>query len=396
MAVNDLTFNQLATVLAGITSQATGQSEIAPVNYSQFVSMAQTALKTGYDPLTTAISQVLGKTIFSVRPYTAKFRSLRVSNQQFGNHERKLTAIDKGFDDDNRFKLTEGESIDQQIVRKPAVLQTNYYGANVVEKVVTIYKDQLDCAFTSPEEFGRFISMILQNVSDMLEQATENTARATLANLIIATVKHGATEQSVHLFTEWKTARGLTGETAPTNWSVLSPAQFDDFIKWSYARISTVANMMTERGTLYHQNVTGKEVMRHTPFANMKAFFASSINNQIRTEVLSAVFNTDQMQLVESEAVNYWQASKDPLTIKGKSVFLKTTDGAISSDTTDQTIGNVFGIIMDEEAAGITHVNEWTASAPFNARGGYTNTFWHRTDRFWNDQTENAVVFLLD
>ena len=122
MAVHDLTFNQLATVLASITSQATGQSALAPVNYSQFVSMAQTALKTGYDPLTTAISQVLGKTIFSVRPYTAKFRSLRVSNQQFGNHERKLTAIDKDFEEDDRFKLTEGSSIDQQIVRKPELL----------------------------------------------------------------------------------------------------------------------------------------------------------------------------------------------------------------------------------------------------------------------------------
>lgn len=395
MAVNDMTFNQLATVLASITSQATGQATSAAINYNQFVSMGQTALKTGYDPLTTAISQVLAKTIFSIRPYTAKFKGLRVTNQQFGNHERKLTSIDVAFTEDDRIKLTDGASIDQQVVSKPQVLQTNYYGINVIQKCVTLYKDQLDCAFSSPEEFQRFITMVMQNVTDMLEQEAEMTARATLANLIIATVKHGATGQAVHLFTEWKTARGIT-DTTITSWSVLSPAQFDDFMKWSYARIRTIANMMTERSAAYHANVTGKTVMRHTPFANMKAYFAASINEQVKTSVLSSVFNDEYMQLVDGEEVNYWQALNDPLTIKGRSAYLNTSTGAVANDSSDQIVGNIFGVIMDEEAAGITHVNEWTASAPFNARGGYTNTFWHRSTRFWNDQTENCVVFLLD
>jgi hypothetical protein len=56
---------------------------------------------------------------------------------------------------------------------------------------------------------------------------------------------------------------------------------------------------------------------------------------------------------------------------------------------------NVFGVIFDEEAAGFTQVNEWSASTPFNARGGYSNIFWHFTHRYWNDFTENHVVLLL-
>ncbi len=56
---------------------------------------------------------------------------------------------------------------------------------------------------------------------------------------------------------------------------------------------------------------------------------------------------------------------------------------------------NVVGVLMDEEAAGYTVVNEWSAPAPFNARGGYTNIFWHFTDRYWNDFSENCVVFML-
>lgn len=57
---------------------------------------------------------------------------------------------------------------------------------------------------------------------------------------------------------------------------------------------------------------------------------------------------------------------------------------------------NMFAILMDEEAAGVTIVNEWSASSPFNASGGYSNMFWHFTDRYWNDFTENCVVFTLE
>ena len=114
--MNDLSFNQLSTVLTAITNQATGVNNIAPVDTSSFVTVAQTALKTGYDPLTTAISQVLSKTIFSVRPYSRKFKGLNVSNQRYGNHVRKLLTIDKPFEDDDRLNLADGQSIDQYIV----------------------------------------------------------------------------------------------------------------------------------------------------------------------------------------------------------------------------------------------------------------------------------------
>lgn len=197
---NDLTFNQLSTVLTAITNQATGVNNIAPVDTSSFVTVAQTALKTGYDPLATAISQVLSKTIFSVRPYTRKFKGLNVSNQRYGNHVRKLTTIDKPFEDDDRLKLVDGESIDQYKVNKPKVLQTNFYGANQYQKSVTIYKDQLDCAFSSPDEFASFISMVMQNASDMIEQAHEETARATINNLITGVYAAETTIGEVNTF----------------------------------------------------------------------------------------------------------------------------------------------------------------------------------------------------
>ena len=399
---NDLSFNQLSTVLTAITNQATGVKNIEPVDTSTFVTVAQTALKTGYDPLTTAISQVLSKTIFSVRPYSRKFKGLNVSNQRYGNHVRKLLTIDKPFEDDDRLKLVDGESIDQYKVNKPKVLQTNFYGANQYQKSVTIYKDQLDCAFSSPDEFGSFISMVMQNASDMIEQAHEETARATINNLI-----SGIYDAEVKTQTPLAQANGgkrainllklynqMNGGTLTVN-DVFKTANFESFVKFAFSTINTIADLMTDRNTLFSSQLADYTIIRHTPKDKMKFYLYTDLVNKINSEVYSTVFNPDFLKLVDFERVNFWQSALDPSSIKNKPVVLKE-DGTLSSASNAVEINNVFGVLFDEEAAGYTTVNEWSQPSPFNARGGYYNQFWHFTDRYWNDFTENAVIFYLE
>ena len=91
---NSLTFEQSASILNAVASQATGTAQITPLNTAQFVSLAQTTLKTGYDNVIGAISQVLSRTIFGIRPYTRKLAGLNASAQRYGNHIRKINYVD--------------------------------------------------------------------------------------------------------------------------------------------------------------------------------------------------------------------------------------------------------------------------------------------------------------
>lgn len=388
---NTLTFNQLSTVLTSVVQQATGQTPLTPTNTSEFVAVAQTALLTGYDPVINAVSQVLSRTIFSIRPYNRKFKGLMVDNIKYGNHVRKLQSVDKPWENDDRLPLTDGKSVDQQVVNKPAVLQTNFYGAEMYQKSLTIFRDQLDSAFSNEAEFGRFISMIMQNASDMIEQAHETTNRATVANLIGGIIIAGSTQQVIHLVTEYNAAAGttLTSET------VMQPDNFVPFIKWAFARIATLSDLLTERSVMYHTNITGKPVARHTPKRMQRLYLSSSFVNQMDAVVLSTVFHDNRLEFGDYERVNFWQSIQNPTTLNITPTYLKT-DGTLVTPEAAIEEANVFGVIMDEEAAGVTVVNEWSAAAPFNARGGYTNIFWHFTDRYWNDFTENAIVLLLD
>jgi hypothetical protein len=392
MAVNDLTFNQLSMVLNSIVQQATGQQAQQVTNTAEFVSVAQTALKTGYDPVLQAISQVLSRTIFSIRPYTRKFGGLMVSNQQFGNIVRKLNIADKDWEEDSRFELTDQISVDMYKVNKPSILQTNFYGANVFEKSLTIFKDQLDCAFSSPEEFGRFLSMTMTNASDMIEQAHENLARATLANFIGGKIS-GDTASVIHLLTEYNTITGL--ETPLTDETVYQPANFKPFMQWVYSRVASLSSLMTERTQKFHINVTGKEISRHTPVNKQKVYLYAPARYQTETMVLADVYHDNFLRMADNETVNFWQSIDKPDEINVQPVYLQA-DGTLKSDDSPVNQKGIFGVMFDEEAAGYTVVNQWSAPTPFNSKGGYSNIFWHFTDRYWNDFTENGIVLLLD
>lgn len=399
---NDLTFGQLSTVLTEIVNQATGVKNSAPVDTGSFVSVANTALKTGYDPLTTAISQVLSRTIFSVRPYTRKFKGLNVSNQRYGNHVRKLLTIDKPFEDDDRFKLVDGQSIDQYQVNKPKVLQTNFYGAQVYQKSLTIFKDQLDCAFSSPDEFASFISMIMQNASDMIEQAHEETARTAINNLLSGIyraeteasasglAKSNGGQRAVNLLALYNQQNGTSLKVN----DIFRTANFEGFVKFAFSTINTIADLMTDRNSLFCSQLTNYTIIRHTPKSKMKFYLYTDLVNKINSEVFSSIFNPDFLKTVDFESVNFWQSALSPSSVNCKPSMLKK-DGVISAGI-GITISNVLGVLFDEEAAGYTTVNEWSQPSPFNARGGYYNQFWHFTDRYWNDFTENAVVFYIE
>lgn len=397
MAVNDLTFNQLATVLTAITAQATGASAIAVTDTSSFVTVGQTALKAGYDVLNTAVSQVLSKTIFSIRPYRSKFQSMEVSEQRWGNITRKLTAIDKPIQEDDRFKLVDGQAIDPFKVNKPLALEEQFRGKNVYQITRSIYKDQLDQAFTSVEGLNNFVTMIMTNIADQLEQARETTKRETLVNLISAIIGN-YTSQNVKLVTEYNAYLGLSGAEALTWAGIKANADhFQRFMRFAYARLASVSSMLTERSLKYHANISGKEVMRHTPYENQRVYMLAQERYDMEAQVLADAYHDNYLRLADAETINFWQSINTPDTINNTPSYLVlsgTNAGTVAKGSAVNKAG-VFAVIMDEDAAGISLANEW-ADSIWNPVGGYANHVFHTTCRYWNSFSENAVVFTLD
>ena len=384
MAVNDMTIEQGSKILNAIVSQASG-APLASIDTMNFITVAQLGLKSGYEKMTDALSQVLSRTIFSTRPYYRKFSGLMVDNLRYGNHVRKVNYIDNEFEDDARQGIADGSTVDQQKVKKPKVVQTNFYGEVVYSDSITIFKDQWDVALSSPEEFSRFVGGIFQNIQDRIEQAHESTNRFVIANLMDGTAK------KVKLIESYNAAKGTTLTPA----DILKKENFTDFFQFAYASIMTYSGLLTERTEEYHTKLTGKPIMRHTPKANQKLYGLSYYNNLVETTVLSSVFNPEYLKGVDFENVNFWQSLATPEKIQGKFTSL-TANGTLKQSAGTSPSAPIFAVLFDEEAAGVTTVNQWSAPSPFNAKGGYTNFNWHFTDRYWNDFTENSIVFTLE
>lgn len=391
-SVNELNFKQVSSLLTYIVNQATGQSALTPTNMSEFVSVATTALKNGVDPVMSAITQMVSRTIFSIRPYSEKFKGLRVSSERWGNIVRKLNIADGAYIDDTSFALPEdGQSVDMYKLRRPNILQTNFYGANVFSIERSYFREQLECAFTGPEELASFYSMVTGNIMDMIETAHENLKRATLSNLIGGIVKGGGAEQKVHLLTEYNAKTG--GKY--TEVTIMAPDVYPDFMKFVYARIATVSALLTERLQIHHINVTGKAITRHTPYENQRLYMYAPAMYESTARAIADTYHDTFLRYADHETVNFWQAVETPDTIKVIPSYLASS-GKIITPSEAVSVPKVFALLCDEESCGMTVCNEWSATSPLNISGGYYNVAWHFTDRFWNDFTENAVVFTMD
>lgn len=388
MGVNSMDFNQAATLLNNIRQQVTGQSAIAPTNTADFVSAATTTLQQGYDPVLQAITQMVSRTIFSIRPYTRRFAGIQADSEKWGAITRKLSISDKDFDEDKRFELVDGQSIDMFKVNKPEVLQTNFYGQNVFNKNYTIFRDQLDNAFKGPDEFGRFMTMVTTNISDMIEQAHESMARMTIGNFVGGKVAKNA--DVIHLLAEYN---AQTGETL-TAATVYAPENFPNFIKWMYARVATISQLMTERSGKYQMQITGKRINRHTPLDRQKVYMYAPLLNEMNARVLADAYHDDFLRYSDVEAVNYWQAIDSPDGLNVTPVALNANGTVTQQDSV--TISNLVGVIFDEDALGYTTIHNWSATTPFNTKGGYWNVDHNFTERYWNDFTEKGVILLLD
>lgn len=403
MAVNTLNFEQVSTVLSSIVKQATGQTVLTATDTGSFTSVAQIALRADRDAVMQAISNIMTRTIFSIRPYSAKLTGLMMDTFRWGNVMRKLSICDSDWEDDPAYKWPalwdagqtppsgDGQAIDPWTIKKANVLQTNFYGASVYFDEMTIFEDQLETAFTGPEQLASFLSLIMTNLSNRLELSNENLRRGLVANAIAAVIDENQSDRIVHLLTEYNTATGSTF-TATT---IMQPANFAPFMKWVYSRVAQISDLMTEMSLKFQTVITGKPVLRHTPYQDQRVYLYSPTRHDIDARVLADTFHDTYLKYADVESVNYWQSIATPDSINITPAYTDTA-GVLKVPGSAVTQSAIFGIMFDRDAMGMTLLDQRVLSTPLNTKGLYRNLHVHCKQRVVMDNTEKIVVLLLD
>lgn len=389
MGVNTMGYEQAYTLLNSIVKQATGNQALTATTPADFITVGTTALQAGYDKVLGAITQIIGRTLFSVRPYERKLADLERSRMEWGSIIRKLKIADVDWQSSAEFDLTDGYSVDQWVVKKANVLQLNFYGQNVFEmQTPSISMDQLDQAFRGPEELNNFFSMIYTTIENEKEQKIEAVARQLICNFIGGKIQ--ASNGVVHLLTEYNTEtnQSLTSTT------VMAPANFPDFIYWLYARMETLAGLMAERSQEFQINVTGKPIQQHTQRVNLKVKMYAPFMNAINARVKATTFNDSYLKDADTEPISFWQSIQTPGSIKITPTYLNA-NGTVATGSA-ATYTDILGVMFDRDALGTVIENERTMATPFNAKGHYSNIFSSFTEKWYTDFTEKGIILKLD
>ena len=163
--MDTMTTTGAAEILNKIINIATGRED-DPADYSagELIAVGTKLLKTDFNKFVTAMSQVMSYTIFKTeRPYRRKFYNILRTSDRWGNHVRKVGMISRDIMDDGQFFNDSEKPWNNNNMFNSApddeVIQTNYYGKKTMEIGLKMYKNQLDDALNSINEFNTYYAM---------------------------------------------------------------------------------------------------------------------------------------------------------------------------------------------------------------------------------------------
>lgn len=365
---------QLYSIVNEVAKESMGTEDIDVIDTSSLVALGDSVLSstTNTEAFLNTLVQRIGKIIISFRPYTSKLTLLDVGDMEFGQILQKTkTQMPIAITDDT-YNLVDGESLDMYVVSKPEVHQKLFVKRTPLAFMKTFQTKPLKEAFTSAEAMGNFIASIFGEIRNAIELSQENLGRLTMANYMA----NATAQQTYDLVTMYNTASGSDIDPGVT------ALQNESFLRYGLQVMKNVAYSMETMSTMYND---GTE-QRHTPRQLQRIVSLVQFKSALETQVDYAAFNQDYVKLASDIIVPYWQAQQSPFDIQ--------VTGDDAED--EKTLTNVVAFIHDRDALGTYRREEEVLTTPVNARGRYYNTYYHIDNLYFNDYSENGVVFTLN
>lgn len=407
-----------------LRAQATGQKTLTGVNASNFVSVGEDVLATGFENTLNALSLVLGRTIVTARPYSSKFGQIQaISTGAYTHRLRKISFYSRndlpaGNFNTNLFpenliagathqKVTTPGSeatASMWLQNPPVALEQNFAGSSVWQRSTTTYRDALKMAFASVENFSAFAAGVLTELGNDIESDKESFRRAAVLQHMGMIFDAGTTEQKINLTAAYNARFSTSYQTAD-----LLTTYLQSFLGFMTEKMKLDSNRLTERGALYHdaraKTVTNPEsgasetlyILRHTPKEKQKLFIYDPLLAAAEGQVMPTIFNPEYLGLpaVNVERVGYWQSNYSETARSGISVTPAVYNAAGQTAGAAVSLSYVVGLLFDEDALVTDYQLDSVDTTPFEARKHFANTWYSFARNIISDPTENAILYYM-
>lgn len=382
--------NQIYSILNSVNKQSEGAIDITVVDTASFVSLGDAILSssTNTEPFLNSLCQLIYKDVVEGRSYQSPLRSLMKGSAEWGAIIRKISVEMPELVEDKAIPLVDGQSLDQYTVKLPKTHQYLFVSRNPYSAFVTIQRTWLKEAFLNEGAMEAFIATVFLKIQNRLELSIENLTKMSIANYIGL----AKPAQVMNLVTMYNTEKELTGTEAEVKPGI-GAMHNADFMRWAVGIIKELMTNLASMSTLY--NYEGEE--RFTPYAQQHLMMLSRFKTQLETTALYGAFNEEYVNIVQKEIVPHWQASgTNPMDFSKQSKVHVEVASPNTTNTKEVEVDNVVGVLFDNDAAGAYRQINEVATTPLNARGLYTNTFFHEQQMWFNALDENFIVFTLN
>lgn len=384
-----LNAQQIYSIVNEVASQAMGSGSVAVVDNAGLIALGDTVLSsdTTKNNFINALTDRIGRTIVSFRAYHSHFPDFERDSIEWGNILQKLKIGMPDAEEDQSYNLKDGTSVDQYKINKAKVNQLLFTTETPWQTHITVHLDELEKAFIDSSAMGAFISGMFGEVQNRIELAMENLSMDCVNNYIAELYKRKTNKSTrvINLVTDYKEKTDVDHTDNP-----ISALNDEEFLKYVVRTINSISSNMEYMTTGLYNDVVGKEsktpCTRHTPKSEQKLMLFIDLVNSLKTNINSKAFNMEQVAIdIPFTTVPFWQNITEPTKI-----YINT-----ASDGTEVSANLIMGIMYDREAMGTYKKKYNSITSPINAAGQYYNVFYHMITMYFNDLSENAVIFLL-
>lgn len=387
-----LTAKQIYVIVNEVANQAMGTDAISVIDNAGLIALGNTVLGSSEtkNNFINALTDRIGRTIVSFREYHSHFPDFERDSIEWGNILQKLKIAMPNAEEDQSYNLKDGTSVDQYKINKARVNQLLFTTETPWQTHITVHLDELEKAFIDSSAMGTFISSMFGEVQNRIELAMENLSMECVNNYVAEVIKEKENRPSriINLVTEYKDKTGVDHTTEPLN-----ALDDENFLKYFVRRVNSLSSVFEYMTTniyndtaIYDEEGNSGAYSRHTPKSQQRMMLFIDLVNALKTNINSKAFNMEQVAIdIPFKTVPFWQSLKTPAGIN-----VKPSSGGAAVVQSE-----VMGILYDREAMGTFKKKYKSLTSPVNAAGQYYNVFYHMITMYYNDLTENAVVFLL-
>lgn len=381
--------SQIYQFVNAATLETIGDSVVLNEDLSNIVDVGTAVFNaSAFDKFVKSLVNHIGKVIFVIRPYKGSAPSVLRDAWEYGSVVEKIASEMPVAVENESWELTDGASYDPNVFHQPRVEAKFFNKMTTFEIERSITERQVKQSFSNATQLNAFISMLFNEVDKAMTVRMDSLVMRTINNMILETgytayhsagaITGAGNTRAINLLSRFNTrySENLTAANAVTD---------PDFIRYASYVMALHVDRLTRMSTLFNEG--GKQ--RFTPKDLQHIVMLSEFRAAADVFLQSNTFHDEYTKLIGAETVPFWQGSGTDYGFDSTGKVYGTTVAGHA-----QTMTGVLCVMFDRDALGVMSENS-RVTTNYNAKAEFTNYFYKRDARYFNDFNENFITFFV-